>query len=166
MGIEIERRFLVKNEDWTSKAILSKNIRQGYLSSDLDNWIVRVRVVDKNHGFITLKSSLNGLINHEFEYQIPISDAIELLNLSKDKLSKTRYQLIIDGKDWIVDSFEDLNSSLTIAEIELKSDSEEVSIPSWCGEEITGNKFLSNAYLAKTPISILSLKDRMESKDL
>ena len=165
MGIEIERRFLVKNEDWRSKVILSEDFSQAYLNSNTDGWTVRIRIINKNQAYITLKSSLNGFTNYEFEYQIPIKDALELFNLSKNKITKTRYQLKIDKKDWVVDCFKSLNSSLTIAEIELNSESEQIQIPSWCEQEITGIKSLSNASLAKQPISELSIIDRMKPKD-
>ena len=165
MGIEIERRFLVKNEDWRSKVIFSEDFRQAYLNSNSDGWTVRVRIIDNNQAYLTLKSSLNGFSNYEFEYPIPIYDAMQLLNLSKHKITKTRYQLKINEKDWVVDSFKGLNSSLTIAEIELKSESQKIKVPYWCGQEITGNKSLSNASLAKNPISELSIIDRMKAKD-
>ena len=165
MGIEIERRFLVENEDWKSQVIQSENYKQAYLTSDLDQWTIRIRIIDNNNSYITLKSSLNGLINHEFEYSIPIKDAIELFNLSKYKITKTRYKLQINNKFWVVDLFDCLNSSLKIAEIELNSESEEIEVPSWCGEEITGIKSLSNASLAKTPISQLSVKDRIKVQE-
>ena len=166
MGIEIERRFLVKNEDWRSKIILSEDFRQAYLNSNIDGWTVRIRIINNDQAYITLKSSLNGFTNYEFEYQIPIQDAIELFNLSKNKITKTRYHLKIDKKDWVVDSFKGLNSSLTIAEIELDSESEQIQIPSWCGQEITGIKSLSNASLAKKPISEISIIDRIKTKDI
>ena len=166
MGIEIERRFLVKSEDWKNQVLLSEDFSQAYLNLSSDKWTIRVRIIDNYKSYITLKSSLNGLVNHEFEYPIPIEDAITLLNLSKYQITKTRYQLRINGKDWIVDSFYGSNSSLIIAEIELESELEKIEIPSWCGEEITGIKSLSNASLAKTPISRLSIKDRMNAKDL
>ena len=165
MGIEIERRFLVKNEDWRSKVILSEDFRQSYLNSNIDEWTVRIRIINNNQAYITLKSSLNGLTNYEFEYQIPMQDAVELFNLSKNKITKTRYQIKIDKKDWVVDCFKGFNSSLTIAEIELNSESEQIQIPSWCEQEITGIKSLSNACLAKKPISELSIADRMKPKD-
>ena len=165
MGIEIERRFLVKNEDWKSQALMSENFSQAYLNSSLDKWTIRVRIINKSQSYLTLKSSSNGFTNHEFEYSIPIKDAIELLNLSKYKITKTRYQLKVNDKNWVVDSFDGLNSSLKIAEIELNSESEEIQIPSWCGQEITGIKSLSNASLAKTPISEFSLKDRTKNKN-
>ncbi len=165
MGIEIERRFLVANEDWKSQVIRSEDFSQAYLSSSLDEWTTRIRIIDNNKAYITLKSSVNGLLNNEFEYSIPIKDAIELIKLSKYKIIKTRYQLKINNKNWVVDLFDGSNSSLKIAEIELNSESEEIQVPSWCGEEITGIKSLSNAYLAKTPISVLSLEDRVKAKD-
>ena len=165
MGIEIERRFLVKNDDWRSQVILSEDFSQAYLNSNLDEWAVRIRLINNNQAFITLKSSINGLINHEFEYPIPTKDAIELLKLSQYKISKTRYHLKVNEKNWVVDSFDGSNSSLIIAEIELSSESEQIQIPTWCGQEITGIKSLSNYSLAKTSISKLSVKDRMKAKD-
>ncbi len=165
MGIEIERRFLVLNQDWKAKALLSEDFSQAYLSSNSDEWTTRVRIINNNQSYITLKSSLNKLVNYEFEYPIPIKDAIELFNVSKYKITKTRYQLKINGKNWVVDSFDGSNSSLKIAEIELNSESERIQVPTWCGQEITGIKSLSNASLAKTPISQLSIQDRMKAKD-
>ena len=166
MGIEIERRFLVENEDWKDHVVLSENYSQAYLNSSADEWATRIRLIDNNKGYITLKSSLNGLINHEFEYSIPRKDAIELIQLSKYKITKTRYQLKINKKNWVVDVFEKSNSGLKIAEIELNSESEEIRVPSWCGQEITGIKSLSNASLAKAPISELSVEDRIKIKSL
>ncbi len=164
MGIEIERRFLVKNEDWKSQIILSEGFSQAYLNSKLDEWVTRVRLIDNKKGFITLKSSLNELTNYEFEYSIPSQDAQELIKLSKYKITKTRFQLKINEKNWIVDLFDGSNSPLKIAEIELNDVSEDIQIPSWCGQEITGIKSLSNASLAKTPISQFSVKDRIKVK--
>ena len=166
MGIEIERRFLVENEDWRSQVILSEDFSQAYLNSNSDEWIFRVRIIDNKQAYITLKSSINGFVNYEYEYPIPRKDAIELLNLSKYKITKTRYQLKINEKNWVVDSFEGLNASLKIAEIELNSESEQIQIPTWCGQEITGIKSLNNASLAKTPISQFSIKDRIRTKDI
>ena len=166
MGIEIERRFLVENEDWKDQVIRSESFSQAYLNSNIDEWATRVRIIDNNKGYITLKSSLNGLVNYEFEYSIPRKDAIELIQLSKYKITKIRYQLKINKKNWVVDVFEKSNSGLKIAEIELNSESEEIRVPSWCGQEITGIKSLSNASLAKAPISELSVEDRIKIKSL
>ena len=75
MAIEIERRFLVNNTDWRSKIISSEDLNQAYLNSNSDKWTTRIRLINNNQAFITLKSSINGLINHEFEYPIPTKDA-------------------------------------------------------------------------------------------
>ncbi len=166
MWIEIERRFLVENEDWRHKVILSEEFSQAYLNSNSNEWTTRIRIIDNHQAYITLKSSINGLLNYEFEYPIPHKDAKELLNLSNYKITKTRYQLKINGKNWVVDSFGGSNSSLIIAEIELSSKSETIKVPKWCGKEITGIKSLSNASLAETPISKLSIKDRIKAKNL
>ena len=165
MGIEIERRFLVKNEDWKSQIVLSEDFSQAYLNSSIDEWATRVRLIDNKKACITLKSSLSRLINYEFEYSIPTKDAIELIKLSKYKITKTRFQIKINQKNWVVDLFKGSNSPLKIAELELHDESEEIQVPSWCGQEITGIKSLSNVSLAQAPISVLSLKDRMKAKD-
>ena len=70
MAIEIERRFLVLNDDWKSHVIQSEDFSQAYLNSNADEWVTRVRVIDNKKGYITLKHSLNGLKNYEFEYPI------------------------------------------------------------------------------------------------
>ena len=167
MGIEIERRFLVENEDWKSEVLFSQDFSQGYLNSNSDIWAIRVRIIDNKKAYLTLKSSIDGFLNHEFEYPIPNQDAFELLKLSEHQITKTRYQLKVNQKNWVVDSFSGSNTSLKIAEIELNSEFENIKVPAWCGQEITGIKSLSNASLAKTPITKLAIKDRIETnKDL
>jgi len=165
MGLENERRFLIENEDWKSQVIFSEDLSQAYLNSDSDEWTIRVRTINNNKAFITLKSYLNGLTNYEFEYSIPLEEGIELIKLSKYKITKTRYQLVINKKNWVVDLFYGSNSPLKIAEIELNSEFEEIQVPSWCGQEITGIKSFSNASLAMKPISELSVNDRMKVKE-
>ena len=164
MGIEIERRFLVVDESWKSHVVSSEDLSQAYLNSNVDEWATRVRLIDNKKAYITLKSSLNGLTKYEFEYSIPTIDASELINLSKYRITKTRYQVKISKKHWIVDIFGGSNFPLKIAEIELNHEDEEIQIPSWCSQEITGIKSLSNASLARTPISQLSVKDRLTEK--
>ena len=162
MGLEIERRFLVENEDWKSQVFLSEDFSQAYLNSSMDAWSTRVRIIDNKKAYITLKSTINASTNYEFEYLIPIKDAAELIKLSKYKITKTRYQIKINKKHWIVDIFGGSNFPLKIAEIELNHQNEKIQIPSWCVQEITGIKSLSNASLARTPISQLSVKDRLK----
>ena len=165
MGLEIERRFLVKGESWKSLVKSTQYLKQGYLNSGMEEWILRVRIVNSKESFFTLKSSINGISNHEFEYQIPIEDGKTLLNLAKNKVSKYRHSIEFGKKLWIVDSFLGNNQNLIIAEIELNSENESITIPSWCKDEITGEKSLSNSELAKTPISIWPLKNRLNKKE-
>ena len=162
MGLEIERRFLIGNENWKSLVFQSEDFSQAYLNSNLDAWTTRVRIIDNKKAYLTLKSKINASTNYEFEYLIPIKDAAMLIKLSKYKITKTRYQIKINKKHWIVDIFGGSNFPLKIAEIELNHQNEEIQIPSWCAQEITGIKSLSNASLAMTPISKLSVKDRLK----
>ena len=164
MAIEIERRFLVNGEDWKSFAKSKKEFKQGYISTNPNNWTVRVRIENEEKGFLTLKMPLTGISNHEFEYEIPLSEAELILDLSENKLQKTRYELNWNNKSWIIDYFKGENHSLVIAEIELISEQEVLIKPNWCGEEITGLYQWSNAYLSKLPISKCSINTRLKSK--
>ena len=97
-GDRKERRFLVENEDWKSQVMLSEDYSQAYLNSSIDEWATRVRIIDNKKAYTTLKSSLNGLTNYEFEYSIPIKDAIELIQLSKYKITKNSSSAKINKK--------------------------------------------------------------------
>ena len=111
------------------------------------------RIIESKNAFLTLKSSAEGIANHEFEYLIPIDDAESLLELTPHKITKTRYELNIVSGSWIVDRFEGANYPLTIAEVELPTINTNIVPPNWCKEEITGQQEWSNAALAQRPIS-------------
>ena len=152
MAFEIERRFLIKNDNW--KEFINKKvyIEQGYLSKSLDGWIIRVRLIGK-HSKIALKKHIKGFTNFEFEYSIPRSDAETIMsNLSK-KIKKDRYFLEIEKKFWIIDCFKEKNYPLEIAEIELSREDEDLSLPSFISKEITGLTQYSNFSLTKKPFS-------------
>ena len=89
--------------------VILPGINRETVNENLDEWIIRVRIINNNKSYITLKSSLNRLANYEFEYSIPNEDAIQLFKLSKYKITKTRYQLKTNGKNWVIDSFKGLN---------------------------------------------------------
>tara|TARA_B100000700_G_C14724099_1_gene705149 strand:+ start:299 stop:799 length:501 start_codon:yes stop_codon:yes gene_type:complete len=152
MPIEIERRFLVSGFDWKKYSKSKKNIKQSYLTSNKDEWAVRIRIIDEKDAWITLKKFKQKSINHEFEYRIPFKEAKSIHLLSSFHITKQRYYLSINEQDWIVDYFQDNNHPLIIAEIELKELRENIQIPKWCQQEITGNHLLSNASLARHPI--------------
>ncbi len=152
MGLEIERRFLVKGNGWKKNIIKSKKLCQGYLIIHQNNWTIRVRVYKDETAYLTLKSPLNEITNYEFEYEIPLNDAESLLNLTEYKIEKTRHELDLGQGQWIVDCFEAKNSPLILAEVEISEPNMEIETPCWCGREITTNKEFSNAALAQHPI--------------
>ena len=152
MAFEIERRFLIKNDNW--KEFINKKIyiEQGYLSKSLDGWIIRVRLTGKNSK-ITLKKHIKGFTNFEFEYSIPRSDAEIIMSNLSNTIKKDRFFLEIEKKSWIIDCFKENNYPLEIAEIELSNEEEDLSLPSFISEEITGLRHFSNFSLANNPYS-------------
>ncbi len=160
MGLEIERRFIVQGEEWKAFSQNAQELKQGYLSNNFEEWIVRVRIINEIKSEITLKALAEGISNYEFEYPIPFQDSLSIWNLITKKLTKTRYFLDVYSKKWIVDCFHEDNFPLVIAELELNSEQEHIEQPSWCSYEITGIKEFSNAALAELPIKTWSAKKR------
>ena len=152
MALEIERRFLIKNDNW--KEFINKKIyiEQGYLSKSLDDWIIRVRLIGKKSK-IALKKHIKGFTNFEFEYSIPRSDAEKIMSNLSYTIKKDRYFIEIEKKFWIIDCFKENNYPLKIAEIELSKEEEDFSLPSFISNEITGLTHYSNFSLAKKPFS-------------
>ena len=162
MALEIERRFLIATDDWRTLAGPSQPLRQAYLAASADGVTVRVRLGDADQAWLTLKAAADasGLVRHEFEYPIPVTDAEALWQLAPHRLAKTRYALELDGGDWVVDCFEAENAPLRIAEVELPQADSPLAIPDWCGQEITGDGRWSNAQLAHRPLQHWSDDDR------
>ena len=152
MALEIERRFLIKNDKWKEFIIKKIYIEQGYLSNSLDGWIIRVRLIGKNSK-ITLKKHIKGFTNFEFEYSIPRSDAETIMSNLSNTIKKDRYLLEIEKKSWIIDCFKENNYPLEIAEIELSNEEEDLFFPSFISKEITGLTHYSNFSLANNPFS-------------
>ena len=152
MAFEIERRFLLKNDN--RKEFINKKIyiEQGYLSKSLDGWIIRVRLIGKNSK-IALKKYIKGFTNFEFEYSIPRSDAEKIMSNLSYTIKKDRYFIEIEKKFWIIDCFKENNYPLEIAEIELSNEKEDLSLPSFISKEITGLTHYSNISLANNPFS-------------
>ena len=161
MALEIERRFLVKGDAWKKIAKHPQHLRQGYLVTSIEGWTVRVRILEGEKAWLTLKSPAKGIAKYEFEYLIPLNDAESLWQQAPYKLTKTRYELNLNGKEWIVDCFKGQNAPLVIAEVELTSVDEQVKQPHWCNQEVTSNQALSNAALAETPLSDLPIENRL-----
>jgi adenylate cyclase len=151
MGQEIERKYLVDRTKWQ---LIDKPegqlYRQGYLLTD-PNKTIRVRqTTDK--AFLTIKGLSIGATLPEYEYEIPVGEAKELLDkFSISELSKIRYKILLDNRIWEVDEFLGDNLGLIVAEIELTSEDESFSIPEWVENEVTGQEKYFNSNLTIDP---------------
>ena len=171
MALEIERRFLVSGDAWRSHVLWQADLRQGYLLADGQGRTVRVRLSEgerEARAWLTLKAPLppgsggdDGAITRlEFEYPIPLDDARALLRLAPHELVKQRHGLDLPGGEWVLDVFEGANAPLVVAEVELASAASPLELPAWCGREISGRHQLSNASLARRPLSLWSAAER------
>lgn len=153
MGIEIEKKFLVKKDAWerTEKGQGSL-YSQGYLLTEPGKTI-RVRLTD-DAAYLTIKGATVGASRPEYEYTIPRKDARELLDgFCAGVISKTRYKVAHEGMVWEVDVFHGDNEGLLLAEIELPTDDAAFTLPPFVGDDVTGNVFYYNAYLSQHPYS-------------
>lgn len=150
--LEIERKFLVKSDDFKEQAFAKNQIAQGYLSSIAER-TVRVRIKGEK-AFLTIKGigQQGGMSRFEWENQIPVDEAAELMKLcEKGKIEKTRYEIKFGNHIYEVDEFYGENEGLIMAEIELQSEDESFEKPDWLGEEVTNDERYYNAYLSKNP---------------
>lgn len=152
MGIEIERKFLVRGEAWCPVAA-GLLYRQGYLSTDPGR-TVRVRLAGEA-AWLTIKGPPEGLLRPEFEYPIPVADANEMLDrlCRRPLIEKIRHRVSHGGRTWEVDEFLGDNAGLLLAEVELDRPDEEVELPPWAGEEVTEDPRYANAALVDRPFS-------------
>jgi CYTH domain-containing protein len=150
MGLEIERKFLLKNDNWKTLVKEEISIKQGYLNSEKER-TVRVRSYG-NKGLITIKGKNKNLTRKEFEYEIPLTDALQMLNLAEQPIiEKTRFIATNKTHTWEIDVFEGVNNGLIVAEIELESETEQFDIPEWIGKEVSTDPKYYNASLIKHP---------------
>ena len=150
--IEIERKFLVRSNAFLKDAIKSNRIVQGYLSSNPER-TVRIRIKG-SCGYLTIKgmSNASGMSRMEWEKEISIEDAVELLLLcEKGTIDKIRHEVIVGTHVFEVDVFNLENEGLIIAEVELSSEDEKFEKPKWLGDEVTGDERYYNAYLSRNP---------------
>ena len=152
MAWEIERRILIKNDNWKKFITRKIFIEQGYLSKSLDDWIIRIRFTGKGYK-IALKKNIESFTNFEFEYSIPRKDVKIIMSNLSNTITKERFFLEVEKKLWIIDCFKENNYPLEIAEIELSNEKENVTLPSFIAQEITGVKHYSNFSLANKPFS-------------
>ncbi|RUM23823.1 CYTH domain-containing protein [Rhizobium vallis] len=148
MAKEIERKFLVRSDGWRSAVETKSVLRQGYIAS-MDDRSVRVRTLDGKKARLTIKIGRSAITRDEFEYDIPVADAEELLqNASGIVIEKTRYRVPHEGFVWEVDVFAGEHRGLVIAEVEMSSETDSPGLPSWLGREVTGDVRYSNQALA------------------
>jgi adenylate cyclase len=149
MAKEIERKFLVASDGWRDKARIGKSFRQAIIFSE-GNRTVRIRAIDRKKARLTLKIGINGLSRHEFEYDVPMKDAEELLALANGRMiSKTRYEVKHARHVWEIDVYGGELEGLVVAEVEMKSETESPELPDWLGREVTGDIRYSNQALAE-----------------
>lgn len=151
MALEIEHKYLVKPEAW-ARAVPHKSValQQAYLSTDPEKTI-RVRTMNDS-AYMTIKGKSQGAARLEYEYEIPLSDARELIrNFSSQLVEKIRHYVEVDGKTWEVDEFKGANEGLFVAEIELATEDEHYLLPDWAGMNVTHDQRYANSNLSVRP---------------
>jgi adenylate cyclase len=148
MAIEIEKKFLVIGTPW--EGLKGTDLQQCYLSRE--NVTVRVRTSNQK-AWLTVKGKPSGISRSEFEYEIPLQDAHDMLNefCGDRRIVKTRYRIPYEGFTWEVDVFAGANKGLIIAEIELPSAKISPPLPDWVGEEVSDDRRYSNSMLLSNP---------------
>lgn len=149
MGVEIERKFLVNREKWLKvKPLEGVFIAQGYLLNERDR-SVRIRVKG-DKGFLTIKGGEDGLKRTEYEYPIPRSEALEIIEkFELTTIQKVRYELEVEGYIWEIDEFQQPKNDLILAELELPEKNTTFSLPEWVEEEVTNNPNYYNAEMLR-----------------
>jgi CYTH domain-containing protein len=150
MGHEIERKFLVRGDAWRAAAT-GTPFRQGFLST-VPERTVRVRVAG-SRGLLTIKGITIGARRAEYEYEIPLQDAQQMLDelCERPLIEKVRYLVPVGAHTWEIDVFEADNAGLVVAEIELEHEDEPFETPPWLGDEVTHDPRYFNASLVKAP---------------
>jgi CYTH domain-containing protein len=149
---EIERKFLVTSNSFLSESTTSYRIVQGYLNTDPER-TVRIRIKGTK-GYITIKGKGNasGTTRFEWEKEIALSEAEQLLLLCEEGvIDKIRHEIPLGNHCFEVDVFAGVNDGLIVAEVELQTENESFEKPDWLGEEVTGQVRYYNAYLSATP---------------
>jgi len=148
---EIERKFLVDltKVDLTKHEELTTNIEQGYLAKG-SGLTLRIRIQDSK-AFITIKGKTKNISRDEYEYEIPVDDAKELLKLCDKTITKKRTMIKFNKKYWSIDVFDGDNEGLVIAEIELKSEDQKFSLPPWVTKEVSNEDKYYNCNLINYP---------------
>jgi CYTH domain-containing protein len=151
MAIEIERKFLVRDDTWQSAADPGQLLCQGYIAHGQDS-SVRVRLAGER-AFLTIKGTHAGLSRPEFEYEIPVTEAQDMLRMfcPQPLLTKTRYRVPHEGMVWEIDVFSGHATGLVLAEVELTHADQAIAIPRWAGREVTDDPRYRNSSIVNDP---------------
>lgn len=154
MGVEVERKFLVANNQWRKRVSRSLNMTQGYLGK-AGKASVRVRVAG-DQAWLTIKSAAQGMTRLEYEYPVPVAEGREMLSrLTRQAIvAKTRYWVQDGQNTWELDVFQGENEGLVIAELELEREDQEFDRPPWLGPEVTHDARYYNSSLSEHPYSL------------
>lgn len=149
---EIERKFLTRDKSYREEAGNRTHIVQGFLNTHPDR-TVRVRIRD-DKAYLTVKGKSDeaGVSRFEWEAEIPVAEARDLLNLCEEGvLEKYRYEVEVETHLFEIDEFLGRNEGLVVAEVELSDENENYPVPSWLGKEVTGDPRYYNSQLSKNP---------------
>jgi adenylate cyclase len=151
MAIEIERKFLLANDNWRKDADEGINVIQAYMGSN-EKSSIRIRIHDDSAN-LNIKSKTLGIQRSEYEYPIPLDDAKIILESLCDKpyIEKTRFHVVHDEHKWEIDVFSGDNEGLIVAELELNSVDEHFTLPDWLGEEVSNEPRYYNICLVSHP---------------
>jgi adenylate cyclase len=160
MATEIERKFLLVSEAWRSLVSRSETFRQGYLSNN-KRASVRVRIADEL-ATLNIKGMTIGVQRPEYEYEIPLHDAVELLDrlCERPLIEKTRHFVAFGGKLWEIDEFHGDNAGLVVAEVELDTPDDVIDMPTWAGNDVSHLERYYNVCLTQYPYSRWSAEER------
>lgn len=151
MGKEIERKFLLADDSWRERVESSTDMRQGYLSRRVEA-TVRVRVAGER-AWLTVKGANHGAVRNEWEYEIPVAEAIEMLQSpgmsDGNVVEKTRHIVWHEGYRWEIDEFHGRHEGLVVAEVEMREADEDIPLPDFVGMEVTGDSAYYNSTLAR-----------------
>ncbi len=151
MATEIERKFLVQNDLWRDQVIEESRLQQGYLANQ-NNASIRVRTAN-GRAWLNIKSATMGIRRLEFEYEIPLEDAEQILQeiAQQPFIDKIRYKVKCGDHVWDLDVFEGANNGLVVAEVELGTEDEAFEMPQWAGAEVSGDPRYYNVNLVQHP---------------
>ena len=146
MAKEIERTFLVDDDSFKDMAVITVHILQGYLNRDPER-TVRVRILNDS-AFLTVKGKTKGFERDEFEYEVPLEDGLQMMNLCEGrKINKTRYIVPFEGFTWEVDEYHGDLEGLVVTEVEMDNPKAEITLPPFAGREVTGDPKYYNSQL-------------------